>query len=118
MKSDSLNLKKFSITHLIGQGGFSNVHRVKDKKSGEFYTPKVSKFMVDEDTKETPEKLSLFHEVNLMPLLNHPSILKFIGYCPNNFDDDPCPTIITELSINRSLRNIIDKENSGFSPDC
>ena len=68
-------------------------------------------FMINEET------LLLFHEVNFMSILNHPSFLKFIGYYPINFDDDPYPTIITELAANGSLRDIIKMETAGLSPD-
>ena len=56
-------------------------------------------------------------EVNLMSLFNHPSILKFVGYYPTNFEGEPLPTIITELAGNGSLRDIIEMEISGLSPD-
>lgn len=59
----------------------------------------------------------LFREVNLMSLFNHPSILKFIGYYPNNFENDPLPTIITELSNKGTLRDIIEMELTELSPE-
>ena len=66
--------------------------------------------MIDEDTKDSEEVKSLFREVNLMSVFNHPSILKFIGYYSTNFEDDPVPTLITELATNGSLRDLIERE--------
>ena len=51
-----------------------------------------------------------------MALLNHPSILKFIGYSPVNFENDPNPTIVIDYACNGSLRNIIDDEKNSLSP--
>ena len=72
----------FKIVNKIGEGGFSDVYRVKEIKTGEYYAAKFSRFMIDEDIKNDQETILLFREVNLMSLLNHPSILKFIGYYP------------------------------------
>ena len=52
-----------------------------------------------------------------MSLLNHPCVLKFVGYYSTNFDEEPLPTIITELATNGSLKDIIHLESSGLSPD-
>lgn len=73
--------------------------------------------MVDESTQDEQSTILLFREVNLMSLLNYPSILKFIGYCQTNFDNDPCPTIVSEFATNGSLRGVIDMEKAGISPD-
>lgn len=100
----------------IGEGGFSEVSRVKEIKTGEYYAAKVSKFMINEETKDSQEALLLFREVNYMSLLNHPSVLKFIGYYQTDFEGEPQPTIITELATNGSLRDIIEMELSGLSP--
>lgn len=51
-----------------------------------------------------------------MSLLNYPSVIKFVGYYSTNFDDDPLPTIITELAVNGSLQDIIRMESQGLSP--
>ena len=74
-------------------------------------------FMIDEETKDSSEALSLFREVNLNSLLNYPSVLKFVGYYPTNFEGDPLPTIIAELALNGSLRGIISMELQGLAPD-
>ncbi|KAK8886604.1 hypothetical protein M9Y10_042068 [Tritrichomonas musculus] len=52
-----------------------------------------------------------------MSMLNYPSILKYIGYYRTDFENDPCPTLITELATSGSLREIINMEMSGLAPD-
>ena len=111
-----LDISRYKIISKIGEGGFSIVYRVKDITTGFFYAAKVSNFMIDEDTKDSQESIILFREVNLLSVLDHPCILKFIGYFQTNFEKDPVPTIITELATNGSLRDIIELENSGLSP--
>lgn len=116
-QSAVLDIHRYVLMSKIGEGGFSKVYRVKDLQTGEYYAAKVANFMLDEETKDSEETLLLFREVNLMSILNHPSILKFIGYYPTDFEDDPSPTIITELSTNGSLQDIISLQNAGLSPD-
>lgn len=101
----------------IGEGGFSSVYRVKDITTGEYYAAKISNFKIDARTKKSDNVLLLFREVNLISLFNHPSILKFVGYCPTNFENKPFPTIITELALSGSLRDILNMEKLGFFPN-
>ena len=58
--------KRYQIIEKIGQGGFSIVYRVKDIKTNEYYAAKISKFMISEDTKDSPVTLSLFREVKVL----------------------------------------------------
>ena len=116
-QSTAIDITCFIIVNKLGEGSFSKVYRVKNIKTNNYYAAKICKFMIDEETKDSPEALSLFREVNLMSLLNHPSVLKFVGYYSVNFEEDPLPTIITELSTNGSLRDIINLESQGLSPD-
>lgn len=45
-----------------------------------------------------------------MSILDHPTILKFIGYSQYDFEGNPRPTIVTEFANNGSLYNIIQME--------
>ena len=105
-KCNFLDLADFQLICLIGNGAFSNVWKAKDKRTNKFCAAKILKFLVDEETRDSENTRSTFREVNLMSLLNHPSILKFIGYSPVNFENDPSPTIIIDYASNGSLRDI------------
>ena len=72
--STAIDLTRYTIVTKIGEGGFSKVYRIQDLKTNKYYAAKITKFMIDDDTKDDPETLSLFREVNLMSLLNHPSV--------------------------------------------
>lgn len=52
-----------------------------------------------------------------MSSFNFPTILKFIGYSPTNFESKFYPTIIMEFCVNDSLADIIEKENKGIAPE-
>ena len=40
--------------------------------------------------------------------LNHPSVLKYIGYSPIDFEGKYRPVVISELMVNKNLRKIIE----------
>ena len=50
-----------------------------------------------------------------MAALNHSSIIRYVGFSEIDFKDKPYPTIILEYAPNGTLKNIIDRENSGLS---
>lgn len=114
-KQSVLKINHYSLVSKIGEGGFSKVYRVRDLQANE-YAAKVANFNIDDETKDSEKALLLFREVNLMSMLNHPAVLKFVGYFPTNFEGDPSPTIITELSTNGSLYDIIKMQISGLAP--
>ncbi|KAK8840978.1 Ras- protein Rab-10 [Tritrichomonas musculus] len=58
--------------------------------------------------------LNLSREVNINASLDHPAVLKFIGYSPNNFENQPFPVIISEYATNGTLSRIIDLERKGL----
>ncbi|KAK8883557.1 Serine/threonine-protein kinase tousled-like 2 [Tritrichomonas musculus] len=115
-QNSDVDLAQYHLLFKIGEGGFSKVYRIYDEKNKKYYAAKICLFAVEEETQESPETRSLFREVNLMSLLNHPTIIKLIGYSPNDFDGDPFPTIITEYASSGSLRNLIEMEKSGLLP--
>lgn len=46
-------------------------------------------------------------EVNFICCLDHPSIMKFIGYSPVDFKKNQCPVIITEYCSNGTLEDML-----------
>ena len=112
----SIEISDFKILEKIGEGNFGDVYNVIEKKTNTNYAAKISKLMVDEDMENQEEVKYLFREINIFSILDHPSILKFIGYSPINFEGDPTPTIVTEYAVNNSLQNVINQEIIGLSP--
>lgn len=48
--------------------------------------------------------------IDIISRLHHPMVLNFIGYSPINFKRKPKPVIITELSPNGSLADLINSQ--------
>ena len=60
----------------LGEGGFSDVYRVKSKRDGSEYAVKImEKAGMHKDDVE-----SVYEEVRIMKLLQHPNIVKFIDF--------------------------------------
>lgn len=110
---DFLDLSKFSKQSFINEGSFGKVYKVIEKETGKVFAAKISQNNVDDDQKSL--LINLKREIGIMSQLNHPSILKFIGYSPIDFDNEPKPVIISEYSPNGSLANLIALESQSRS---
>lgn len=99
----------------IGEGTFGVVYEVKDKLSEERFSAKISKFEYYNSLKKYNNTVNFIREVTILNKLQHPSIMKFIGYSPLNFDKVMKPVIVTELLKNSSLDIIINAEQKGLS---
>lgn len=109
-----LNLSQYTKIDKIGQGSLGKVFKVVQKNTNNIYAAKISSIPLSED--DNSLNLNLQREVNIIAQLNHPSVLKFIGYSPINFNQNPKPVIITEYTSNGSLSSIIKLERQGLSP--
>lgn len=113
-----LNLNKYKVVKSLGEGTFGDVFLVQDRDSQIIYAAKISKEAIVEVNEENSDDiLFLFREIKIMSALNHPSIIRYIGYNPKNFDGKPNPTIIIEYASNGTLGGIIQKELSKKPPN-
>lgn len=90
----------------IGGDTYGEVFKVIDKNTNEQYAAKISLY---------EENLDLTREINNLAAIDHPSILKFIGYSPVNFYGEPKPVIITEFLPNNSLHRVLEDERKGLA---
>lgn len=111
------DLDNFEKKEQIGKGGFSEVFKIEEKKTGKMYAAKISKKKLDRNTKEIKElRVNLSREVNIISGLDHPAVLKFYGYSKVDFDQEPKPVIITEYSSNGTLRSITELAQQRKAP--
>lgn len=108
-----LDLNNFEKLSIIGQGSFGKVFKVIKKDSKEIYAAKISLQQLNVDQQALITNLK--REVNIISQLDHPSILKFIGYSPVDFVNQPKPLIITEYASNKSLEDVLQLERKGKS---
>lgn len=110
---NSFDLNEFELLTEIGSGAFAKVYKIKEKESGTIYAAKIMNKSMEDTTKESKRQLS--REVNILSKLNHPAILKFIGYSPVNFKNKPKPVIVTEYAENSSLDKLIQLESNSIA---
>ena len=99
----------------IGTGAFGEVYKAREKGKETIYAAKISLQCLDEEENIKDVILNIVREVNILCKLNHPSIIKFIGFSHHDFEGKPKPVLITEYIPNRSLSNLIKKESQSLS---
>lgn len=58
------------------------------------------------------EIIRLQREINILSKLDHPSFLRFIGYSPIDFNQQPNPIVVTEMPYNQSLNDLLNVERN------
>lgn len=108
--NDYIDLSKYEIIDKIGEDSTGEMFLIKLKnvKSNEVFTAKIYK--------QTISKIkSIEKEISDISLLDHPSILKIIGFSPINFKKGHNPVIVTDYFPNYSLQKLIESEINELS---
>ena len=84
--NEFLDLRKYKKQTKIGKGTFGEVFKAVDEASSKVYAAKVSLNEFKESNKSFI--INLKREADANAQLNHPVILKFIGYCPIDFQNE------------------------------
>lgn len=103
-----LNLQNYERVDRIGDGGFINEFIIIDKETHHLY---LAKKFVDFKSTMFSKSATIFTQIK------HPSIIKYIGYSPVDFNGSKNPMIITEYYKNGSLFDILSKLRKGHSID-
>ena len=106
-----INLKNFDVKRRISAGAFGEVFLVIEKNTGRMCAAKVSLKKIEDNS--INETRNLRREIDIISRLNHPTVLKFIGFSYTNFLNERKPTIITEFMSNDTLEKMIDLERRG-----
>lgn len=109
------DLSQLILLDNIGHGSFGKVFKVKHKETNQIYAAKISINKLE--TYSEQELLNMSREVSIMSKINHPSVLKFIGFNNKSFNKKLKPVIITEYALNGSLNDFISRcEKNNFNP--
>lgn len=96
-----ISLERFSVKTTIGNGAFATIMLIEDNLTHENYAAKI--------LKETfSPNLTI---ISILSQLTHPTIIKFIGYSPTNFDSENYLTLILEYAPKSSLRHFLRSTN-------
>lgn len=97
-----LNSNDFTLSYPLKNGSFYEIAKTVLTKTDEFYVRRKS-FVISRFFK-IHEMINFSRELNILLLLNHPSILKFIGYTLHLQGE---PIIFTQFCSNGSLGRIL-----------
>lgn len=86
------------------------MYAIINKETGEQCEAKISTIRITKLSQQ--ETIHLQREVNILSKLDHPTFLKFVGYSPIDFEQQPNPVIATEMPPNRSLQDLLNVERN------
>ena len=111
-KNRKIDIKKFKKGKKISKGGFGIVYKAEEIKTKKIYAAKI--INCGDDESECNELID--REVSTMMHIEHPTIIKFIGYSPVDFNEDNNVVIFMELAANGSLSQVIQSIMSSNGP--
>ncbi|KAK8876604.1 hypothetical protein M9Y10_006822 [Tritrichomonas musculus] len=111
IKIKPIKMSLFKRGELIGKGEFSNVYRIVENRTQNSYAAKIN--MLEIEVESALHLHNITREINILSKLNSNSILRFVGYSENDFDQKLRPTIVTELARKGSLDQMIKLESKG-----
>lgn len=98
-----IDFSQYEITDSLGKGGFGKVYLARKKDNKSCYALKVIR---KESQTENIER-----EIQIMKYLNHPTIIKILGYSNEDFKNQKSISILMEYAKNGSL----DKSSSKYA---
>ena len=108
-----ININNFKKGKRISRGGFGIIYQVESKRSNNSYAAKIIDCGDDEDQCNR----IIEREVGIMIIVQHPTIIKFIGYSKIDFNGEHNITIIMDLAKNGSLADVLKKIEQNNAPD-
>ena len=97
---------KIGIESVISKGKTYKLCKLKEKNTNSSYQGQVSMIKINKISNDDVQQIST--NIGKIKKLKHPSLLKFIGYSPNDFKKQLKPVIVTEFPLNGSLSNLLE----------
>jgi TPR repeat protein len=107
--ADVIRLNTLTKIEDIGRGSYGKVYSARQSGSGRIVAVKL----LDAWNFDPDFEKNFRREVEILSSVSHPTVVKFIGYLPEDASSGYPPAIITEYMDGGSLQQQIDKENSG-----
>ena len=109
-KDSLFNIKDYEIDKNIGRGDYSKVYLVRNVQDGHEYAAKVLKLESEE------ERLNIRRELSFIKRLNHPSLVKSIGFSfvSIHYSTKNRPTLLQEYYKNGTINKMIENERKGI----
>lgn len=104
MKDFFLDITKYEKQSVIKKGDIFKLCKLKEKETGNFFTGQLSMMKIIKFSNEALDNLQ--REIDILLHMNHPTLLKFIGFSPVDFKNQRRPVIVMELISDRSLEDI------------
>ena len=101
MSQSLLSLDRFNEGKTIGRGSFAVVKLAEDKETKKKYAAKI---IIDNDPLN--QKIAL-NTIKFMEQIQHPTLIKYIGYSPYDLAGGKTLTLITEYAEHGALTNLI-----------
>ena len=105
----TVDINKFVEIEYIDEGSYGKVYKTVDKETREELAAKILKEPINSISND--DLIFLSREVNLNSGMNHPSVLKHIGFSPIGFNKSPNPVIIMQYCKNGPLKKFIKNKN-------
>lgn len=109
-----LKVENYTKGSCIGKGSFGIVYKIADNKTGEILAAKCFMNLAEPDY---VNKLDFRREIYLLSQLKHPSVIKYIGYSPTNFEGLNFSVIVTEYLPNGTLKQILEQLHRSNPPE-
>lgn len=106
-KVEILDLQQYERLERISKNSNYDLYKVRQIETEKIYIAKISNTSI-EDESSNP----FLKEINNGIQYDIPSVIKYIGYSPVNFENKKRPVIILEYCSNGTLEKIIDLENN------
>ena len=87
-------MKQIYIKKNIREGSFGKVYIIEELETNLIFAAKV--LNQENITRSRNDQINIVREINNSAGMNHPSIVKFIGYSKTSFDQTPGYAIISE----------------------
>lgn len=101
-----IDLSKFEQNDIILKNEFNKVMKVKQKENDEVFLARISNLDMNQFTDDEMQYIS--REMNTISQINHPCIVKMIGFSPSDFKGNAKPVVITEFLRGMTLTNYFE----------